>query len=301
MCLAALFFYDSAVNIHGRPTISYQAEPQTFFFAPTHQTTRSAPATVHSGSSLHVYINKRPSVTEHLTTIGAEAAQAPIWQENLLTNENSCQLWQENFFATHFSCQLMGRSSFADSLLTRVRRYFGISQDELARYLGISASQLSRLEGGQRAFSAEVVGLVEALEQQLPPAGAPLLAPGAADLGTPAPAPLEARLDYCQHHARRLRRELRPLEAQAAYAARWRVALPALRATLPPDPGGEEPPVHTGPGRWAAFLVWYRWRWLEQRPTTLSPAESARYHLLRLQAEALKTEATALQRLLQGE
>ncbi|MDB5268869.1 MAG: hypothetical protein JWP58_1909, partial [Hymenobacter sp.] len=72
------------------------------------------------------------------------------------------------------------------------------------------------------------------------------------------------------------------------------------RATLPPDPGGEEPPAHAGPGRWAAFLVWYRWRWLEQRPTALAPAEAARYHLLRLQAEALETEAAALAALLAG-
>ncbi|MDB5268251.1 MAG: hypothetical protein JWP58_1291, partial [Hymenobacter sp.] len=70
-------------------------------------------------------------------------------------------------------------------------------------------------------------------------------------------------------------------------------------AALPPDPGGEEPPVVAGPGRWAAFLGWYRWRWLAERPTALSPTESARYHLLRLQAEALENEAAALARLLQ--
>jgi transcriptional regulator with XRE-family HTH domain len=191
----------------------------------------------------------------------------------------------------------MGRTSFSDSLLTRVRHYFGISQEELARYLGVSGSLLSLLESGQRAFSPEVAEQVAVLEQQLLPANTPL-AP--ADLAAPDPASLEARLDYCRHHTRRLRRALRPLEAQTAYATRWRVALPALRATLPPDPGGEEPPVATGPGRWTAFLGWYRWRWLEQRPTALSPAEAARYHLLRLQAEALETEAAALVVLLQG-
>jgi len=50
----------------------------------------------------------------------------------------------------------MGRSSFSDSLLTRVRHYFGISQEELARYLDVSGSLLSLLESGRRAFSPEV-------------------------------------------------------------------------------------------------------------------------------------------------
>ncbi|WP_046243369.1 helix-turn-helix domain-containing protein [Hymenobacter terrenus] len=186
-----------------------------------------------------------------------------------------------------------------DPLLTRVRHYLGISQDELARYLGLSKSQVSRLETGLRSFNPDVAEQVDALAQALPAVLPPANAlPGPDDLAPPDPAPLEARLDYCRHHARRLRRALRPLVAQATHAAHWRVALPTLRAALPPDPGGNEPPAHTGPGRWAAFLVWYRWRWLAERPTALSPDLSARYHLLRLQAEALETEAAALERLL---
>ena len=188
-----------------------------------------------------------------------------------------------------------------DPLLTRLRRYFGLSQEELARYLGVSGPFLSRLETGQRAISPDVVEPLDALLRLLPATAPPADAPlGPVDLAAPDPAPLEARLDYCRHHAARLRRALRPLVAEAAYAARWRAALPALRATLPPDPGGEEPPAPAGPGRWAAFLVWYRWRWLAERPTALAPADSARYHLLRLQAEALETEAAALVRLLAG-
>jgi transcriptional regulator with XRE-family HTH domain len=182
-----------------------------------------------------------------------------------------------------------------------VRRYFGITQAELARYLGVSEGFAGHLESGRRGLPVELGQVLDHLASPIP-ATPPALAapPGPDDLAAPEAAPLEARLDYCRHHARRLRRALRPLEAQAAYAARWRAALPALRAALPPDPGGEEPPVHTGLGRWAAFLGWYRWRWLEQRPTRLSPADSARYHLLRLQAEALETEAAALETLLAG-
>ena len=162
----------------------------------------------------------------------------------------------------------------------------------------MSGPQLSRLETGQRAFAPEVAGPLDDLLRLLPATAPPAAPPGLADLVPPAAAPLLARLDYCRHHAARLRRALRPLEAEAAYAARWRAALPALRTTLPPDPGGEEPPAPAGTGRWAAFLGWYRWRWLEQRPTALAPAEAARYHLLRLQAEALETEAAALAQLL---
>ncbi|WP_156176023.1 helix-turn-helix domain-containing protein [Hymenobacter terrenus] len=192
------------------------------------------------------------------------------------------------------------RVSVSETVGARVRNYFGLSQAELARYLGVSEGFTGHLESGRRALPFKLGQMLDALARPIPATFPPLDTPPApADLGPPEPAPLEARLDYCRHHARRLRRALRPLVAQAAYAARWRAALPTLRAALPPDPGGEEPPVHTGPGRWAAFLVWYRWRWLADRPTELPPSLSARYHLLRLQAEALEMEAAALEQLLE--
>lgn len=181
----------------------------------------------------------------------------------------------------------------------RVRRYFGLTQAELARYLGVSEGFAGHLESGRRGLPIELGQVLDQLAGPIPAEPAPPTPAELANLtAAPDPAPLLARLDYCRHHAARLRRALRPLEAEAAYATRWRAALPALRATLPPDPGGEEPPAPAGPGRWAAFLGWYRWRWLEQRPTALAPAEAARYHLLRLQAEALETEAAALAQLL---
>jgi hypothetical protein len=72
--------------------------------------------------------------------------------------------------------------------------------------------------------------------------------------------------------------------------------LPTLRAALPPDPGAAaEPDPATD---WLVWLSWYRHRWLDQRPTTLAPDQSAHYYLLRLQAEALETEAAALTALL---
>ena len=89
---------------------------------------------------------------------------------------------------------------------------------------------------------------------------------------------------------------LAPLQAQAAAAARWAAALPALRAALLPDPG---PSAQPDPATdWPAWLIWHRHRWLDQRPTALPPDLSARYHLLRLRAEVLEAEAAALAALL---
>jgi transcriptional regulator with XRE-family HTH domain len=190
------------------------------------------------------------------------------------------------------------RANPSDSSLAAVRQYFGIDQQEMARYLGLSAPSVSQIEAGRQGRSAEVLRLLDPLVAALPPT-ATEDTPAPADLGLPERAPLEARLDYCRHHAARLRRELRPLEAQAVVAGHWRAAQPAILATLPPDPGGTEPPaLPAGPARWLAYLGWYRWRWLLSRPLALPPDLSTRYHLLRLRAEALETEAAALAALL---
>ncbi|TGE16450.1 helix-turn-helix domain-containing protein [Hymenobacter elongatus] len=184
-----------------------------------------------------------------------------------------------------------------------MRRHFGMDQQELAHYLGITQAMGSQAEAGRRGLGAAARQAPETLAAHLPPTPAAPVAPPAAvptappllRLAAPETAPLAARLDYCQHHARRLRRLLRPLEAQAATAARWHAARPALLATLPPAPEPTDTLSEaTGPGDWAAYLRWYRRHWLLARPTALPPAASARYHLLRLQAEALETAAAAL-------
>ena len=194
-------------------------------------------------------------------------------------------------------------AALVDTLPARIRRYFGLEQAELARFLDVSAAQASRLEAGRRGPSPAVQALLDVLAGPLPPGLPPSAAadaPAPADLGTPDPAPLRARLDDCQQQARRLRRQLRPLLAAAVYAGRWRAALPGLLAALPPPlpdapPGGPDP---EGPGGWAAYLAWDRPRWLARRPPALPPDQSARYHLLRLRAEALEAEAAALAGLL---
>lgn len=176
-----------------------------------------------------------------------------------------------------------------DSATAAIRQHFGLNQQEVAQWLGLSEATVGHLETGRRALSPAAAEALAPLVAQLP---APALA-----LAPPEAAPLAARLDYCQHHARRLRRELRPLEEKAAVAARWAVALPALRAALPPDPGPAHEPADAAAPEWQ---VWFRHRWLARRPVALPPPLSARYHLLRLQAEALEAEAAALAALLPG-
>ncbi|UOQ51808.1 hypothetical protein [Hymenobacter cellulosivorans] len=181
-----------------------------------------------------------------------------------------------------------------DSWLAHLCAHFGLRAYQLAQYLGVDSGQLSRLSNGQRPTGPAVqealapfLACLQAAEAEPPPLA----------VAAPAAAPLEARLDYCRHHARRLRRQLRPLEAQAQAAAHWAQALPTLRAALPPDPGpGAEP---DGATDWPSWHTWFRHRWLTRHSGALSPELSARYHLLRLQAKALETEAAALQALLQ--
>jgi len=198
-------------------------------------------------------------------------------------------------------------SAAPDTIVIAVRQYFGLSQQEIAIWLGVTPAQAAHLETGRRNISPATAEALAPLLRQLPApgpatgAGALRLAsarpaPPALALAPPEAAPLAARLDYCRHHARQRRRQLRPLEQQAATAARWAAALPALRAALPPDPGPHaEPDPATD---WPGWLTWFRHRWLAARPTALPPAASARYHLLRLQAEALEAEAGALAGLL---
>jgi len=192
-----------------------------------------------------------------------------------------------------------------DSWLSHLCAHFGLKAYDIAYYLGVDAGQLSRMGTGQRPLNPAAAEALAPLVAALPPPDTPTpgalrlasaAAPLAPALAPPEAAPLEARLDYCQHHARRARRQLAPLQAQAAAAARWAAALPALRAALLPDPG---PSAQPDPATdWPAWLIWHRHRWLDQRPTALPPDLSARYHLLRLRAEVLEAEAAALAALL---
>ncbi|UOQ99511.1 helix-turn-helix domain-containing protein [Hymenobacter sp. 5317J-9] len=160
------------------------------------------------------------------------------------------------------------KSISSNTLMQAVRRYFGLEQQELATYLGVTRAHVAHVEAGRRTLSSALLLRLTPLARHLPAESenAPALTE---TLPSSAPAPdaqeLEWRQHQCRHRAGRLRRELVALHQRAIHAERWAAAHP-------------EGPAHAA---------------------TLTPADVARYHLLRLQAEALETEAAALASLLE--
>jgi hypothetical protein len=140
---------------------------------------------------------------------------------------------------------------------------------------------VGHLEAGRKPSSpATTQRLLPLLQAALAPDASPAPEDPAAHLAPPAAAPLAARLDYCQHHAARLRRELAALTQQLEYARRWQAALPTLLAQAE-----------------ASARPWLLRR-QAQATADFDGETAARYHLLRLRAEALETEAIALGKLL---
>lgn len=188
-------------------------------------------------------------------------------------------------------------ATHTDTLLARLRQYYGLRQAELAALLGLSGAQLSRLEAGQQAISPTVRARLapflvpfEAAEAaaETPEAtvAAPAPPPGPFD-----PGPLEKRRAACLHEARNLRWQLRGLPGLAAVAARWAAALPGLRAALPP-------PAPEAPATAETERRRYVHSWLATVPEALPPDVLATWHLARQRALALEAEATALAELL---
>lgn len=115
-----------------------------------------------------------------------------------------------------------------------LRAQFGLTQQQMAAWLGVPRASLALAERGHQALppgtGVQWARLFFAgrgqryhLNGTTEPAPPPLPPP------PPLPGPLVARLDYCQHHAQRLQRELHQLQQQAArYEARL-TAVPALR------------------------------------------------------------------------
>ncbi|QIX63081.1 helix-turn-helix transcriptional regulator [Hymenobacter lutimineralis] len=203
-------------------------------------------------------------------------------------------------------------AAFSDSRLARVRRYFGLSQQELAALLGLAPSTTNQLERGTRALTREVyerlapfLAILEAAEAApaapAPAAPDPETVPEApAALTTPppgpfAPGPLERRRRTCLYEAHNMRWQLRHLPEQAAVAARWAAALPRLRATLPPPP-----PAGAAPRTPEEVRLRYVHSWLETVPLALEPEVLAHWHLRHQRALALEAEAAALGGLLAG-
>ncbi|WP_223649203.1 helix-turn-helix domain-containing protein [Hymenobacter psoromatis] len=174
----------------------------------------------------------------------------------------------------------MGRRSIpSTSLAATVRKYFGLTQTELGQLLHLTRGQVAHVEAGRHLFSPATEQPLLALAASLPVANEP--ADPAAHLAPPDAAPLAARLDYCQHHAAQLRREQAALTQEIEVARRWQQALPPLLAQAPDVPA-------------RAWLL----RRQEQAAADLDGETAARYHLLRLRAEALEAEAAGLAALL---
>ncbi|WP_460550884.1 helix-turn-helix transcriptional regulator [Hymenobacter daeguensis] len=183
-----------------------------------------------------------------------------------------------------------------ESPIGAVRRYFGLSQEELALFLEVSRAIVSHIEAGRRDLTVALRLRLLPLTRHLP--APPLLVPDHEPLPATAPAPeaapLELRRKVCLHRAASLRLELGKLTARAVYASRWQQALPTIltdletaAALLPPLPEEEDPGASVR-------------RWLPSFTRRFKPSHAAQYHLLRLQAEAYETEAAALAELLAG-
>ena len=175
-----------------------------------------------------------------------------------------------------------------------VRRYFGLSQEELSLFLDVSKAIIGHIESGRRDLTTALYLQLLPLTRHLP--APPLFVPGDEPLPATAPAPdaepLEFRRKICLHRAAGLRLELIKLTARAVNAGRWQQALPtvladleAAAALLPPVP--EEEDLNASIRRWLPALT-----------RRFKPSHTAQHHLMRLQAEAYETEAAALAELL---
>ncbi|TGE20116.1 helix-turn-helix domain-containing protein [Hymenobacter elongatus] len=181
------------------------------------------------------------------------------------------------------------------TLIAQVRKYFGLDQQELAAYLGISRPYVADIEAGRRVLTGRVLLRLNPLAVLLPaeaPARPAAPAPEVAPPGSPDEALLTERLRACRHQAGKLRRELGKLAAIHAQARRWQAVLPGLLAA----PG--LPAVLTTPAEAAHTRQWLLERQQQAHATLHHAPDVARYHLLRLRAEALETEAAALAALL---
>lgn len=195
-------------------------------------------------------------------------------------------------------------ATYADSRLARVCRHYGLRRQELAALLGVTPALVSQLESGARPLTRAVgerlapfLAPLEAAETQAPAGYAP--APPETE-ATPPPGPVAAgplarRRAACLHEAHNLRWQLRALPEQAAVAARWAAALPALLAALPPPP-----PEGEAPATAEAVRLRYVHAWLATVPLALPPDVLAHWHLLYQRARALEAEAAALEGLLAG-
>ena len=199
----------------------------------------------------------------------------------------------------------------SDSVLARIRAWFGLHLGDLSLYLGVSKTLTHAIETNRRALTPAVRTALLPLLLQLPPPEMPATPAAGAPLppGTPAPdaADLDFRRRECLYRAARLLAQADALAARAHVAARWAAALPALSPPAADAPAADpatpaalalaaalaQAADPTDPARARDHARWLR-GWLAARAQPLPPADATRYHRLRAQAAGLLAEAAAL-------
>lgn len=147
--------------------------------------------------------------------------------------------------------------------LPALRRYFGLTQPELADYLGLSRTLLAHIEGGRRSIPLTAMQRLVQLLRLLPPpygrgpADAPL-PPSPAEWPTDVVDTVRRRVAAARHAAGNLAYRLGELREQVQ-PLRQRHALPARLAALPPDPVAPADawpaPPRPVPPTWPALLM----------------------------------------------
>ncbi|TGE13410.1 antitoxin Xre-like helix-turn-helix domain-containing protein [Hymenobacter elongatus] len=192
------------------------------------------------------------------------------------------------------------RARSRNTLVFRVRAWFGLQQDELALYLGVSKATVQAMESQRFRIGPAVSEPLFLLLAQLPPAvpataetmAMPLPLPPTElppDSAAPEAAELDFRRRVCLYQAVGLQAQADKLALQAAIQVRWAQALPALLAAYPapteaalaadPDAGGH----HT-------WLI----GWLTRHARLLPTADITRWHLLQARLAARRAEAASL-------
>ena len=182
------------------------------------------------------------------------------------------------------------RSRHFSHVLSVLRRYLALQQQQLAEYLDISPEMVKHIEAGRRELSSAALLRVLPLVRVVPDHPA-LDATEYNDLPLvePAPGELEWRLRVCLHKARHLRWKMAPLARRTRFAKRWQLVLPGLLAALPAEADSADD--HTHPA--ARERRWLLARQAEAA-ADLSADRAAEWHLLRVRAEGLIAEAVAL-------
>ncbi len=194
--------------------------------------------------------------------------------------------------------------------LGAVRRYFGLSQADVAPFLGLPQAGVAGVESGGRALSLRAGRQLALLTAGLPdgwhePGSGQQAAHNSAAAGAAAaaeidpldpldPAALRARQQYCEAAAMRERAQLARLTERATQARRRLAALPGLRAAVGPPPAattGRAALDHERRRLWLALFE-------NEARTVLARDGATAQTLLALRLGALEFEAAQLRALL---